>query len=121
MPIYNKDLFIRYPFPLTLTFFQMFLSIPFAFIIAWMSQGCILSFSWLVPPLHSIPYIVLNSFLYGGMMFTGNLGFYVSDLDFAVLFRITTIISTSLLGLIFLHGTPAQAGGGASVRTSIAL
>ena len=105
MPIYNKDLFLRYPFPLTLTFFQMFLSIPFAFFIAWLSQGCSKAkhFSWIVPPLNATPNILFNAFLYGGMMFTGNLGFYVSDLDFAVLFRITTIISTSLFGLFILH------------------
>ena len=102
LPIYNKELFINYPFPLYATFLQMSFSIIPSFIIAWGAKKFPCSISWAIPPIEVIPRLVIHGFLYGGMMLTGNLGYYVSDLDFAVLFRLSTIASSSLCGLIFL-------------------
>ena len=102
LPIYNKELFINYPFPLYATFLQMSFSIIPSFLIAWGAKKFPCSISWAIPPIEVIPRLVIHGFLYGGMMLTGNLGYYVSDLDFAVLFRLSTIASSSLCGLIFL-------------------
>ena len=102
LPIYNKELFIRYPFPLYATYLQMFFSVLPSFIIAWAVLGFPLSIRWAIPPIQVVPRLIIHGFLYGGMMLTGNLGFYVSDIDFAVLFRLSTIASSSLCGLLFL-------------------
>ena len=102
LPVYNKELFNKYPFPLYATFLQMGFSVIPSFLIAWGSLGFPCSLKWAIPPIEVVPRLVIHGFLYGGMMFTGNLGFYVSALDFAVLFRLSTIASSSLCGLIFL-------------------
>lgn len=95
-------MFIHYPFPLYATFVQMALSIIPSFFMALISNHCDWSMKWIIPPFEAMPRLVLSAFFYGAYMLSGNYGFYVSDLDFAVLFRLSVIVSSSLCGLIFL-------------------
>ena len=111
IPIYNKELFHRVPFPLYATFIQTFSSILPSFVIAWFVRGCPLSFEWAIPPKAAFPNIFVSSILYGMMMLLGNLGFYVSDLDFAVLFRVSTIVTSGFCGIFFLRERVSLEGG----------
>ncbi|EAX97200.1 hypothetical protein TVAG_218140 [Trichomonas vaginalis G3] len=80
----------------------MAMSIIPSFLMALASNNFDFSLKWIIPPYKAMPRLVLSAILYGGYMLSGNYGFYVSDLDFAVLFRLSVIISSSLCGLIFL-------------------
>lgn len=103
MPIYNKELFSRYPFPLFDTLLQMTLSSIPALIIASIESSLNSKINSLIPPITVIPKLVLTSLLYGVAMLSGNLGYYVSDVDFTVLFKLSTIVTSGLCGIVFLH------------------
>jgi drug/metabolite transporter (DMT)-like permease len=102
-PIFNRQMFLEHPFPMYLTFLEMAASIPLSFIVSWMSLGFPRNLTWIVPPLFALPRIILASVFYAGMMLAGNVGFYVSAVDFAVLFRVSTIIVSTIFGMVFLH------------------
>ena len=110
LPIYNKELFKNIPFPIYSTFIQVFFSILPSFILTWIIKGFPLSINWIFPKKIIFPKIFICSFLYGLMMLFGNLGFYVSSIDFAVLFRLSTIISSGLCGFLFLNEKVSKIG-----------
>lgn len=101
LPIYNSEMFSNLPYPLYITFLQIFLAVPFLLLIAWFSNN--FHFSWMIPPKSAVLKLLVSSLFYGFMMFTGNFGFYVSSVDFAVLFRLSTPIFSTILGILFLN------------------
>jgi len=102
MPIYNKEFFKIAPYPIFVTLLQIIVSIPIAFVIAWIKNGFGKDFRWLIPPKHSLGHLIYSSFSYGFMLAIGNLGLFMSNIDYAVLIRLSGLVWQGFLAFIFL-------------------
>lgn len=102
-PIYNKTLFRISPYPLFLTLLQMLLSIPEGLFVAWMNLRFPLSWSWIKIPKEVFWHIAFSSLSYGIMMCSSNLGLFVSDVDFTVIFKISGVVWQGVFAVFLLQ------------------
>ena len=102
MPIFNKEFFKFAPYPVSVTLLQVFLTIPLAFLIAWWNVGFKKSLNWLKIPKDLIGHLIFSSFSYGFMMAFGNIGLFVSNIDYAVLIRLSGLVWQGIFAFLFL-------------------
>jgi hypothetical protein len=101
-PVLHKKLYEIVPFPLLATGLQMSVSAPLAILPAWVAAGFPCSISWLRPPTDIFWLLTCASLCHGCMILTHNLGIFVSDLDFTILFRLFGIALQGFLAQIIL-------------------
>ncbi|KAH0794917.1 hypothetical protein GPJ56_001194 [Histomonas meleagridis] len=80
----------------------MILSIPEGLLAAWVNLGFPKSTRWLIPPKEIIWHLIFSSMTYGIMMCSNNLGIFVSDVDFTVIFKVSGVVWQGLFAAIFL-------------------
>lgn len=102
LPIYNKELYKIAPFPLYDTLLQLFLSVPASFFIAWINEGRPRSLEWCIPPRKILLALLFSSTCYGTMISIGNFGLFVSDVDLALLFRLSGMVWQSIFAFFVL-------------------
>jgi drug/metabolite transporter (DMT)-like permease len=102
-PVLHKKLYAAVPFPLLATGVQMSISAPLSLLPAWVAAGFPHSMSWLRPPSDIFWLVAVASFSHGCMILTHNLGIFVSDLDFTILFRLFGIALQGFLAQLILH------------------
>jgi hypothetical protein len=103
MPVLNKELYQIVPFPLHTTAIQMSCSIIPALIVGWAVNGFPPSLSWFTPPRTVIWYVFIASFAHGLMILCHNVGLFVSDWDFAIIFRFTGVVCQGIFARLFLQ------------------
>jgi drug/metabolite transporter (DMT)-like permease len=103
MPVLNKELYRIIPFPLHTTAIQMSCSILPALFIGWAVNGFPSSFNWFTPPHAAVWYVFVASLSHGLMILSHNVGLFISDWDFAIIFKFTGIVSQAIFACLFLQ------------------
>jgi hypothetical protein len=115
LPVLAKELYRIVPFPLIATALSMTCSIPFATLFAWLANGCPRSIAWLVPPRGVIWYALVAALAHGLMVLSRNVGLFLSDWDFTILFRFAGVAGQGFLAWVFLSEDISWRSAAASI------
>jgi drug/metabolite transporter (DMT)-like permease len=102
IPILNKELYRIVPFPLYATGLQMTLTFPLALCVALFANGCHAPVASIIPQRSIFPFLLAASIAHGFMILCHNIGLFVSDWDFAIIFRFTAIVAQGTAARLFL-------------------
>ena len=81
----------------------MMLSIPEGLFVAWINLKFPLSTNWVKIPKEVIWNIVFSSLSYGVMMCSSNIGLFVSDVDFTVIFKVSGVVWQGIFAVLLLQ------------------
>lgn len=97
-----KKTFNKLPFPYLISFIRLFFGLLILLIINWINHGFPLHLRWVIPPKALIGWLFYATFVYSILAILINTGFFVSSIDFLVIFRMAGIIFNVILGTVFL-------------------
>ena len=100
--VYRKELFKVFPYPFFVSFTESIFMLPLSFFISWSSHKFSRNFSFFKVPRPVMKWLIISSVIGVVSMTSMNIGFFVSSLDFVLLFRLTNIVWTGLFGILFL-------------------
>ncbi|OHS96636.1 hypothetical protein TRFO_37131 [Tritrichomonas foetus] len=102
MNLYKKEFFKFTPFPLFISFITGVLMLPLSFFVSWSAHKFSKSLSFFKVPKPVVKWLILSAILNTFGITIMNVGFFASDLDFVLLFRLTGVVWNGLFGYIFL-------------------
>lgn len=97
-----KKTFNKFPFPYLISFLRLFFGLLILLFVNWINHGFPLNLRWIVPPKPIIGWLCYAGFVYSILAILVNTGFFVSSIDFVVIFRMSGIIFNVILGMGFL-------------------
>ena len=97
-----KKIFNKLPFPYLISFIRLFFGLLILLVINWVDHGFPLHLRWISPPRQIIGWLFYATFVYSILAILVNTGFFVSSIDFLVIFRMSGIIFNVILGTSFL-------------------
>lgn len=97
-----KKTFNKFPFPYLISFLRLFFGLLILLFVNWINHGFPLNLRWIIPPKPIIGWLCYAGFVYSILAILVNTGFFVSSIDFVVIFRMSGIIFNVILGMGFL-------------------
>lgn len=103
MTFHHKEFFKFVPFPSFLSFLNGIFILPISFFVSWSSHKFSNNFGYLKIPLSILKWFIYSTLLTTIGIIVMNISIFASDIDFVLLFRLTSVVWNGLFGYLFLN------------------